>query len=690
METIVDIDYNSNSLFFLTNFSGTLKAGKNSLIINPTDRIYPNSNFELNVYDINGNELPTGVLKPTNSKYQEQTSAGNFYYINVNSDTPPGIGRIEIRAKGLYLFDYTGSIAFYKNIAYKVEKNQKLPLTQAVSGGFIPPANIIWTRNVLIDSSSPTDSEIRFFDRPSISVTSQIYPASIYPTGSYTLSSGSFSAIALNPKNNYDGDYEYQFDSPMYQVYSNSGNKFSSSMEGETIRLKNPNVKRFTYSNFLNNQINFQGTLNTDFICKIKKVINESTLLLEIPFETVSDLIGKTNKDSVYTKNNLVDIKGYTVIDDPDKQTVYHKKNFYILSVDSGDYEVFHNSVPIEVPITSSNKVLLNVEVEKIRPLCGHLSRYKLYYKSLNSPESSTLLCEGKIEPDEHIISNNFNNGLYNHVGKFYNQSYLSKYWKIFGSCTFSHDNSVIIDGARIGHSGNSSQTDYVILKDNTSVSDATYYSYNLQSDSHWYTNKNVFLNYSQYPTSSYVGANGVLGVGSFLSSQENLISGSIHDSNPIKLREKTLYKFSMTVRSSGDNTNSSKMYVYFVSGEEKIQIGYIDSAFNFGANQDYTYTFFSDISKYGTIMFVPVLGNWHISSVSIMPYHAVDYSLDSFAVKIPINRPLSNELYEIEMELYDSQNRLAYGKNSYTFYYNKTFSPLKTKVFVDPKGVTK
>jgi hypothetical protein len=38
-------------------------------------------------------------------------------------------------------------------------------------------------------------------------------------------------------------------------------------------------------------------------------------------------------------------------------------------------------------------------------------------------------------------------------------------------------------------------------------------------------------------------------------------------------------------------------------------------------------------------------------------------------------------------MELYDAQNRLAYGSNSYTFAYNKRFMPLKSKIFVDPTG---
>ena len=49
----------------------------------------------------------------------------------------------------------------------------------------------------------------------------------------------------------------------------------------------------------------------------------------------------------------------------------------------------------------------------------------------------------------------------------------------------------------------------------------------------------------------------------------------------------------------------------------------------------------------------------------------------------------VKNELYEIELELYDENGRLAYGKDSYTFIYNKHYMPLKKQIFVDPNGVT-
>jgi len=126
------------------------------------------------------------------------------------------------------------------------------------------------------------------------------------------------------------------------------------------------------------------------------------------------------------------------------------------------------------------------------------------------------------------------------------------------------------------------------------------------------------------------------------------------------------------------------------LSGDDKIKIAEIDNTFNFGGIEKYKYTFFSEIERYGTIILVPVSGEWTISELSLCAYQSVDYSVDSFNVKVPMPVSVENELYEIELELYDGAGKLAYGKNSYTFTYNKKFLPLKKQVFIDPSAITK
>lgn len=697
MELLRSSDTNSNTYFFLSNFNDTFKAGKNSFIVNATQLVVPGTPIAVTVYDNKNNVLPSGIIKPTDGRFSEQTNTGDFYYVSVLSDVGSGVGKIEISGTGIDVGAYTGSIAYFNNQAYPVSKTQRLPLVSAPSSEPFPKVQIVWSRNVLIDTTKKADCEVRFFDTPYIEVTPEIHESPLFPLASYRLASGSFSSIAVLPKNNANGDYDYQFDSPIYQLFWNGGSKFSASMEGEQVRIKGPSIKNFTYGNQTNNQVVYEGKLNTDFIAQIRRVVNDTTVLLDIPFSTVSDIIDRTNEDSPYNKNNLVNIKGYNSSDDPSKQTVFHKKNFYILSVDSGEFEIFYKNVPTELPRAPASasvnykKSVINIGYNNLRLMCGSLSSYKVYGRSLNSPESKTLIREGRIDPYNLIYSKKFDNGLYNNPGEFYNSAHLSKYWISSSiNLTFSYSSDVLINGATISHTGNSNQSDYVIFKDNTSTGrTADYISYNLIQNSYWYAKTNAFVNFESYPTSSYLGITNISGLSSYTGSQENLLSGSVHDSNPIKLRANSLYEFSLYAKYSPNNTSDSKLYAYFLSGNDKIKIGEIDNSVESSANKKYTYTFFSNIERYGTIILVPVLGSWTVSSLSLTPYHDLDYSLDSFDVKVPLPVSVRNELYEIETELYDEMGRLAYGKDSYTFTYNKKFMPLKKQIFVDPNGLT-
>lgn len=684
-------DY-TDTYFLVSDFNGTFCAGKNSFVINPTNNVIPDTEIVVRAYDSTGNVMPVSRAAPQYAKYAEQTHAGYVYTCFTAAGTVSGVGRLEIGGMVVNVGDYTGSIAYYQGEAYPVNASTRLPLTQTPVATPFPQESAVLIKNILIDITQPTKSEVRFFDFPSVSVHSQIYPTPIFPYTSYKMATGSISAIAVAPKHNSVGDYDYQFDTPLYQLFLKAGTNFVSSMEGEKIRIKSPRIKKFTYTSLSNNEVIKENiTLQTDFIANIKRVVNSNSILLDIPFSTVSEMVGISNEDSPYAKNNLVEIKGYTVNDDPLKQSVFHKKNFYTLSIDDGDFEIFYKDIDTELSLMpSGSKFLFDVECNSLRLLCGNLDSYKIYGKSLNSPETSTLLCEGKIEPDEHLVSTKFNNGVYNSPGNFYSQTYLSKYWLVNGSCTMSQDNSTLIDGARISHPANTDQSSYVIFKDNTSVGTRStqYVDYSLGSNSYWYGDTNAFVNYGIFPSASYGGLSNIPILSGYAGSQENLISGSIHDSNPIKLRQHTLYRLSMRVRAAATNSSNSAMYVYFLSGPNKTKIGYIDNSYNFGANEVYSNTFFVSSTTFGTIILVPVSGEWSISALSIKPYQNVDYSIDSFAVKIPHKNFVTNELYEVEVELYDSAGALAYGKNSYTFKYNKVFSPLKKQIFIDPAGL--
>lgn len=656
MALITDNDPQSNEHLFITDFPEVFGAGRNGFVINLTNIMNADIPVVVSAVDYRGIKLPVNLARPNNSKFGGETATGTTYVVRIDSTVKTGIGKLSIKAKLLNGDD------------------------------------LLWERNILIEPTKINNSSVTFFDFPKIKVRQEIYPLIAHSSCPYEMASGSFYSTAVIPKNNFAGDYDYHFDQPIYQIFMKTGTEFTSKMEGEKIRLSGVTVKKFSYSNFANNNLSYEGSLNTDFIATVKRVMNSSSLRLDIPFSTVSDLIGKTNIDSEYSKNDLVDIKGYSPENDVDKQGSFHKKNFYVLSLDSGNFEIVYKNSPYSVAVGAKKQSVLNIEFQNMRTLCGKITHFKINKKSLSYPHSSMEILSGKIEPTELIVSTNVMNGVYNFPGRFYNQTHMNRFWlNSGGGLQWNQNGGVLIDGAKISHVGNTAQADYVIFKDDTTEGGrtATYIPYNLMSNSHWYGDNQAFNNVSSLPNSSYPCVGSIPSISGYVSSQENLMNDSIHNSNPIKLVVNTLHQFSMRVRSEFGNSDSSKIYVYFISGTEKTQIGLIDSGFNYGADELYTKTFFVDSTKYGTIMLVPVQGGWNISELSIKPFSDTGYSPDSFSVKVPIQSVGANELVEIEVELIGGDGKVAYGKGSNSFLYNKVFSPLKERIFLDPSGIT-
>lgn len=695
MVQLIDSDPYSNSYFFITGFSDIFGAGKNSFVVNCTNKVVADEPISVFAYDADGNSLPVSRVESQVSEGTQVSDFGGVYVIKIPNTTTNGIGKIEINGIGLDTGLYTGSIAYFAGDAYAIEKNTKLPLIQAPNSSPFPQVNVKWERNILIDTEKSTISQVRFFDFPYIKVTPELYNCTYYPTGSYKMASGSCATIAVLPKNNANGNFDYS-SKPIYQLYTNNGSSFSASMEGEQIRIKSPYVNNFTYANYSNNQIKYEGVLNTDFVATIERVINSSSLLINIPFATVSDLVNRTNEDSVYNKNNLVDIIGYNVNDDPMKQTVYRKKNFYILSIARADYEIFYKEIPEDSGPTTGSivKSLLNIEFNNLRTYCGSVETYKIFGKSMNSPEYKTLLSEGTIAGEELLTTKNFKNGLYNNTGKFFSQSFTNRFWLTGSSSViFNQSHAGYINGAIIGNSGLAGENDYVIFKDDTSGASRTsqYVNYSLLNKSYWYASNNIFLNDAVVPSSSYNQILNIPTLTNYTSSIENLINGAVYDSNPIKLRQATLYEFSMYVRPFSNNPVDANIKIYFIGSvgnriEEKL-IGKIDNTLKFFTDEFYSNTFFCDTAAFGTIKMVPSNGNWYIANLSLKPYKSKDYSVDSFAVKVPLRPSIANEMYEIEAELYDGGGNLAYGIGSYTFNLNKLYMPLSKQIFIDPNG---
>jgi hypothetical protein len=291
MADIIDTDPQSNDFFFITGFDGVFGAGKNSFDVNPSQRILPNSSISVKVYDSKNAELFTQTAKAKDAKYGDSTTLGTTYYTRVPDNTVSGFGYIEIIALAVDLGTYTGSFAYYNNVPYRISDDQRLPLVQAPSSEPLPTGTVTWRKNIAIDTNFSTKSQVRFFDYPKLNVTPILHKVPKYPDNPYSVGTGTFNSNAVVPNKNTNGDYDIEGTDVIYRVYRQSGTAFSSAMEGESIRLKDINVTNFIYSGEGNNEIVYNGPLNTDFIAKVKRVVNQNTILLAVPFSTVSDLI---------------------------------------------------------------------------------------------------------------------------------------------------------------------------------------------------------------------------------------------------------------------------------------------------------------------------------------------------------------------------------------------------------------
>ena len=164
MDTVPDSN-SQNTYFILSDFKDTLKSGKNSFIVNPTNLVVPDSDITLSAYDVDGNILSSGIIRPTDAKYSEVTDSGRLYYVNIPSTTPTGIGRLEIRSIGLDVGDYTGRIAYFRGNGYKIDKNQRLPLIQSPSPTPLTKVNVLWSSNIFIIKNSEEKTCLCKFSR---------------------------------------------------------------------------------------------------------------------------------------------------------------------------------------------------------------------------------------------------------------------------------------------------------------------------------------------------------------------------------------------------------------------------------------------------------------------------------------------------------------------------------------------
>ena len=445
-----------------------------------------------------------------------------------------------------------------------------------------------WRKPITIDSKTSNKDKVRFYRNPTLIVDPSSDKITRFSSNEQRIISGSVSATAAVP---IEGTDYTKFDTirkqTTYKVLRNSGDEFVSLIEGEIIKLSNIVVT-------------VGGSPITDtFEAEVVEVVNDSQVILKTPF--------------IYPK---------------DSSGVKPVKNII-----SADYETSYSEIPEASiftdgdgsPFLQSN---VKITLKNIRTFTGNVSRIKLFRDSFQNNDEPEIFNEVIIEPTEILVSDNAINKFKSKLGFFLEDSIVDYWQTTTGYVTQSSD--MLIDGMKI--SGSFSNSDYVIVKDNTAS-----------------------------PTSDYISVESASMVSQ---------SGQSWDSNFLTLFGGVEYELSGKVYNDRLDSSSEAVIEFFITGSEvtsKSSINFesrgvkLDSIvfppFVNKTTKDFKATFSLDTDVRGTLVTYPYPDGFTVSKLSIKPKQAFSFSPDIFTTrcKFPLNQ--SNEKYNIRCEMFDSNN---------------------------------
>jgi hypothetical protein len=600
---INDTDFLSK-YFVISEFNPIFGSGKNSVSFNGSQLLANESEIQIECLDSHGNSL-----------YVEQSRSTKFKH----SDVSKFLISIHIYAE-----TYNG--------------NGKLILVGTSKKGEI----VRWIGNITIDKTLSNFSKVRFYNIPSLEVNPVLFPVLKKSIGTELSNqiefSSSFYTLAVSPKQDVDKSeidvkrYELDYrlilneDAENYLPTLHATTSFNSQLEGQSFDLNIYNiVTPFSYS---------ETSTNITQSFKIKKIIDSKTAILSDAFYYQ---VGKNNVVSNVISGSL-----------------------------SGSYRYISYNTSSDAylqftPYSSENSIQIKesyaeITYRNLRTYSGFIARHKLYRKSLLQSGDYQLIVDEPLGAIELLNDDVTINKNYSHLGEFYNQYHIDKYWFTSSNdFTLTHQVSPLINSMNI-ESDEYSLADgdnYIILKADSSgsVENADYVPY-----------EKVAV--------------------------DNL-SGSAYNSNFISLKKDALYVLSTNVIVTKNKTDESNLSFYFTSSTESIKLeknyetqfglklGNISVSDTteyrkFGEKQVIYFTPIDDY--YGTIVVVPYKCNATLSEFSLKAYGDYGFSPDVLVTKIPFKVNMANETFDIKAELFDVNSNLV-------------FSNLITRQTFDPDG---
>ena len=719
--TQYDSSYDANDYFFVSGIDNcTFRAGRNSFIINPSAKVKETlTTSNISVYDPRGLKLNVYNLVPSNSTIQSnREGSGRAFGVLVHPSTPIGVGRIEITAKALNS-ETTGSPG--------LKDDQRFPSGMYSNNGSAVADQVVWAKAVYFAPQTHNTSDARFFAFPELHASTEVYDVRVR-NGCPSTVTGTCRTDAVTPKHGDGADFDDHSTDVRYVLTKVSGPMFDSAMEGALIRLTDVSVSMQSYIGTDGSKKTFDGVIATDFVGKVRTVINGDTLLLDRPL-VVSNVIldGATSEASPYLEDNGTDIKRYDPFNETDlyastayssgvQQTqtnqVYsngflgngHRKNFYVVGIRSATFTLTYLprttswstsglSYVSGNPAEFSKRVCVaKLSLSNLRATTGAPERFRVYQRSLNIPESQRCIAEGYLKPRELLVDWTAGED-FSWLGKFYNQPFANTYWLPSG-VSMTHSPETLMDSVTVSGAGsNVDEGNYIILKTNRAEPSRTnQYVQTVPQNGSWFgTTQQTFTNFSVEPTASYACAMG----SPYLSSVEVTKGGEIYNSNFVKLTKNTMYELSFDYSSLTQMSDTYELIVYFMTTfngrTDRVRLGLLNNRTTRGFKLGhYSGKVFIGRTMYGTIQLVPKnLTSVSIANLSLKQFSDLSYPIDSADLIVPLDVRVKNERFEITVELIGNDGKVLYGESSNTFGNNESLAPLRDVVVADPQWLT-
>ena len=280
-------DGDPNSLYFnVTELEQTLTGGKNSFLFEGSPYLKKGSKVRFEALDVEGNTLYIEPGVQAGKTFKDGTSI--VMAVHIYDDTPIGIGSLQITAELDRYIDDNGS-------------------ERIIPDEFKDRPNVRWTQTFKINPKIPNKTELRFFKRPTFTV-SEIEKPLIIKDDMTLSKSGSIIGIPEIPPTG--SDFSTWTAPSKYRIKLQEGNKFTQSMDENTTLV----VPSLGYSSSVLEVLNEDEMLvRKPYL--INNIVNEFTpVSYSMDFESIEDasIDSGSNITASYAEIRLENLATFT------------------------------------------------------------------------------------------------------------------------------------------------------------------------------------------------------------------------------------------------------------------------------------------------------------------------------------------------------------------------------------------